>query len=45
MDQSVTYAVLDDLTGVEPVADLDTAIDGGSLCLFRTMMSSALPGA
>lgn len=35
MDQSVTYAVLDDLTGVEPVADLDTAIDGGSLCLFQ----------
>jgi len=35
MDQSVTYAVLDDLTGVEPVADLDAAIDGGSLCLFQ----------
>ena len=38
MDQSVTYAVLDDLTGVEPVADLDTAIDGGSLCLFHVLV-------
>lgn len=35
MDQSVTYASLDDLEAVADVSNLDTAIDGGSLCLFR----------
>lgn len=35
MDQSVTYAALDDLEAVADVSNLDTAIDGGSLCLFR----------
>ena len=35
MDQSVTYADLDDLEAVADVSNLDTAIDGGSLCLFR----------
>lgn len=35
MDQSVTYADLDDLDAVAEVSNLDTAIDGGSLCLFR----------
>lgn len=35
MDQSVTYADLDDLEVVADVSDLDTEIDGGSLCLFR----------
>lgn len=35
MDQSVTYADLDDLEAVAEVSNLDTAIDGGSLCLFR----------
>ena len=35
MDQSVTYAALSDLDAVADVSNLDTAIDGGSLCLFR----------
>ena len=35
MDQSVTYADLDDLEAVADVSNLDTSIDGGSLCLFR----------
>ena len=35
MDQSVTYAALDDLEAVADVSNLDTAIDGGSLCMFR----------
>lgn len=35
MDQSVTYAALDDLEAVADVSNLDTSIDGGSLCLFR----------
>ena len=35
MDQSVTYADLDELEAVAEVSNLDTAIDGGSLCLFR----------
>ena len=35
MDQSVTYADLDDLEAVADVSNLDTAIDGGSLCMFR----------
>lgn len=35
MNQSVTYAALDDLDTVAEVSNLDTAIDGGSLCLFR----------
>ncbi len=35
MDQSVTYADLDDLSSVADVSNLDTSIDGGSLCLFR----------
>ena len=35
MDQSVTYAALDDLEAVADVSNLETAIDGGSLCLFR----------
>lgn len=35
MDQSVTYADLDDLEAVADVSNLDTAIDSGSLCLFR----------
>lgn len=35
MDQSVTYAVLDDLTSVAEVSNLDTAIDKGGFCLFR----------
>ena len=35
MDQSVTYADLDDLESVADVSNLDTSIDGGSLCLFR----------
>lgn len=35
MDQSVTYAALADLDAVADVSNLDTAIDGGSLCLFQ----------
>lgn len=35
MDQSVTYAALDDLEAVADVSNLDTSIDGGSLCLVR----------
>lgn len=35
MDHSVTYAALDDLDAVAEVSNLDTAIDDGSLCLFR----------
>lgn len=35
MDQSVTYADLDELEAVADVSNLDTSIDGGSLCLFR----------
>ena len=35
MDSSVTYAALDDLASAEPVEDIDTAIDKGSLCLFE----------
>ena len=35
MDQSVTYAAMDDLEAVADVSNLDTDIDGGSLCLFR----------
>ena len=35
MEQSVTYAALDDLESVADVSNLDTSIDGGSLCLFR----------
>lgn len=34
MDQSVTYAALEDLAAVAAVSNLDTAIDGGNLCLF-----------
>lgn len=35
MDQSVTYAALDDLEAAAAVSNLDTAIDSGSLCLFQ----------
>ena len=35
MDQSVTYAALDDLAEAAAVSNLDTAIDKGNLCLFR----------
>ena len=35
MDSSVTYAVLEDLAGAEPVENIDSAIDQGSLCLFE----------
>lgn len=34
MDQSVTYAALDDLTAADAVSDLDSSINDGSLCLF-----------
>lgn len=35
MDRSCTYLELTDLDTVAEVSDLDTSIDGGSLCLFR----------
>lgn len=35
MDQSVTYAALDDLEDAAAVSNLETAINSGSLCLFR----------
>lgn len=44
MDQSVTYAVLDDLTGVEPVAIWMLPLTAAACACSRTMMSSALPG-